>query len=120
MLDENITKSRLLDTFDRLEGRVELLPGEQQAFVRLFQSVQSFKYIAQAVKIHQGTVARRLKKIAKRISDDKFVRAIIESQNGKIIKEKFINGKSVNQIAIETRLSKYEVKKVMNNIANTK
>jgi len=118
MFDRNITKNQLLDTFDRMVGRIELLAGEQRAFVRLFQNIRDFRCIAQTAKMHEATVARRLKKIAQRISDDKFVSALTDNPNSKIIKEKFVNGKSVGQIANETGMTKYKVWKMIKKVKN--
>jgi hypothetical protein len=118
MFDRNLTKNQLLDTFDRMVGRIELLAGEQRAFVRLFQNIRDFRCIAQTAKMHEATVARRLKKIAQRISDDKFVSTLTGSTNSEVAKQKIIHGKSIRQIASETGMSRYKIKKIMNNIAN--
>ncbi|MFA6187135.1 MAG: hypothetical protein WC770_07995 [Phycisphaerae bacterium] len=113
MLDVNITKDELLDTFGRLAGRIELLVGEQKAFVRLFQSIGDFKCIAKAANVHEATVARRLRKIAQRISDDKFISALTDDAKIEVVKKKYVNGKSARQIAIETGMSKYKVWKMI-------
>jgi len=57
-----MTKNELLDLLDRFAARAELLEERQQSLVRLFQSVQNFRTIAEtAAKIlaalaenHQG------------------------------------------------------------------
>ncbi|MHB0945821.1 MAG: hypothetical protein ACYC3B_01455 [Sedimentisphaerales bacterium] len=118
MFDRNLTKNQLLGTFDRMVGRIELLAGEQRAFVRLFQNIRDFRCIAQTVKMHEATVARRLKKIAQRISDDKFVSALTDSANSEVAKQKIIHGKSIRQIASETGMTKYKVWKMIKKVKN--
>jgi DNA invertase Pin-like site-specific DNA recombinase len=117
-----MTKNELLDLFDRFAARAELLEERQQSLVRLFQSVQNFRTIAATAKVDEVTIARKLKRIAQRISSDKFIAALsnITPTTGvgakQILKEKFINGKSIREIANETGLSFYEVKKIINRI----
>jgi len=118
MLDENITKRQLLDLFDRFETRIELLDDKGRALVRLFQAGGKFKPLADNCGVNQATIGRRLKKIAGRITNDKFVQAVVGSSTNKIIKEKLINRKSARQIAIETGMSKYKVWKMIKKAEN--
>lgn len=115
MFDRNLTKYHLLDTFDRLAGRIELLSSGQRAFVRLFQNVQDFRSIGQTARVHEATIARRLKKIAQRISDDKFISVMASNSDCKIVIGKFVNGKSIRQIAREMGITKYKVGKIVKN-----
>lgn len=114
---KNISKNELLDTFEKLAARVELLDEEQRLLIRLFQAGQSYRAIAIMAGANEATIARRLRKIVRRISDDRFI-AALSSENTqelqmKILKEKFINGKTVRQIAKNTGLSKYEIRKII-------
>lgn len=119
MFDRHLTKMELLDTFCRMEGRIELLAGEEKAFVRVFQNIQDFRCIGQAANVHEVTVARRLRKIAQRISDDKFLSALTDSGGSEVAKKKIVHGKSIRRIAKEMGRSRYKVKKLMNGIVNT-
>jgi hypothetical protein len=114
MLDGNITKRQLLDLFDQFETRTELLDDKSKSLVRLFQTGGKFKPLADNCGVNQATIMRRLKKIAQRISDDKFIQAVVSSGGNKIVKEKFINKKSIRQIVNETGLTKYKVGKIIN------
>jgi hypothetical protein len=114
MLDGNITKRQLLDLFDQFETRTELLDDKSKALVRLFQAGGKFKPLADNCGVNQATIGRRLKKIAQRISDDKFIRSVVSRGGSKIVKEKLINRKSIRQIANEMGITKYKVRKIVN------
>jgi len=108
-----MTKNELLDLLDRFAARAELLEERQQSLVRLFQSVQNFRTIAETAKVNEVTIARKLKRIAQRISSDAFISALTDNTNSEVVKKRFINGKSIRQIANETGLSSYEVRKII-------
>ena len=108
-----MTKNELLDLLDRFAARAELLEERQQSLVRLFQSVQNFRTIAETAKVNEVTIARKLKRIAQRISGDKFISALTDNTNSEVVKKRFINGKSIRQIANETGLSSYAVRKII-------
>lgn len=114
---KNISKNELLDTFEKLAVRVELLDEEQRLLIRLFQAGQSYKAIAVMAGANEATIARRLRKIVRRISDDRFITALsgenTQGQQAKILKERFVYGKTVRQIAKNTGLSKYEIRKII-------
>jgi uncharacterized protein YerC len=117
---KNINKNELLDTFEKLAARVELLDEEQRLLIRLFQAGQSYKAIAVMAGTNEATIARKLRKIVRRISDDRFIAVLLERntqiKRTKILKEKFINGKTIRQIAKNTGLSPYKIRKIINSI----
>lgn len=117
---KNKNKNELLDTFEVLTARVELLSEEQRLLVRLFQAGQSYKAIAIMAGTNEVTITRRLRRIAQRISDDRFVAALsgenTQDPQMKILKEKFINGKTLEQITKNAGLSKYKVRKIINRV----
>ncbi|MDD5134900.1 MAG: hypothetical protein PHP01_05770 [Phycisphaerae bacterium] len=115
-----INKNELLNAFEVLASRVELLGREEKLLIRLFQAGRSYQAIAITAQVSPGTVTRRLKKIARRISDDRFI-AGLSNENAsieqmKILKEKFINGKSISQIARHTGLSPYKIRRIINTV----
>jgi hypothetical protein len=118
MLDGHITKRQLLDLFDRLENRIKLLDNKNKALVQLFQAGGEFRPLADSCGVNRATIGRRLKKIAARITSDKFTQTIMNANDSKIMKERFINGKSVRQIAIETGLSRYKIGKMIKEVKN--
>jgi uncharacterized protein YerC len=117
---KNINKNELLDTFEKLAARVELLDEEQRLLIRLFQAGQSYKAIAVMAGTNEATIARKLRKIVRRISDDRFIAVLLERntqiKRTKILKEKFINGKTIRQIAKNTGLSPYKIRKIINSV----
>jgi len=88
-----------------------MLPAGQKAFVMLFLNGQKYITLAKAAGVNEATVARRLRKIAARISSDNFLAALV--QDGGVLNEKFISGKTSKQISRETGLSYYKVRKII-------
>ena len=111
-----ISKRNLLNLFEDLPGRVELLNANDRALVNLFLSSQKFRDIAANAKVHEATIARRLKKIAARIESNNFVNAI--SQNLKplelqILKDYFVNGLPMIKIARKNNIPYCSVRKLV-------
>lgn len=112
-----ITKKELLNLFDNTPGRIDMLPVKDRAFINLFMSAQNFRTIAINAGVHEATIARRLKKIADRIKNDSFIFAISNKKLSKlkieVLKDYFVNGMSMIQIAKNRKLSYYEVRKII-------
>jgi uncharacterized protein YerC len=104
-------RNELLGLFEKLLSRVEMLPAEQKAFVMIFLNGQKYRTLAKAAGVNDATIARRLRKIAVRISSDNFLTALV--QDSPVLREKFISGKTITQISRETGLSYYKVKKII-------
>jgi len=108
---QRMNKKKLLSLFEKLSSRIDMLPAGQKAFVMLFLNGQKYITLAKAAGVNEATVARRLRKIAARISSDNFLAALV--QDGGVLKEKFISGKTSKQISRETGLSYYKVRKII-------
>ncbi len=111
-------KEELLSLFEMHLARVEMLPKQQKAFVKLFLSSGEYSSIAKMAQLNAATVARRLKKIAHRISSDNFTFALtvnsdLTDKEMEIFRSYFVNGISVKAISENTRLSLYKVKKII-------
>jgi DNA invertase Pin-like site-specific DNA recombinase len=118
MTVNNINKEELLGLFETFSTRVKMLPRQQRALVKLFLSNGTYSSIAKAAQLNVATIARRLKKIANRMSSDNFIAALLQdngmpAEKMKIIRDYFVNGLSINAIAKNAGLSRYEVKKII-------
>jgi DNA invertase Pin-like site-specific DNA recombinase len=118
MTVNSISKEELLSLFETLSTRVEMLPRQQKAFVKLFLSNGKYSSIAKVAQLSVATIARRLKRIANRMSSDNFIAALLQddgmpAEKMKIIRDYFVNGLSINAIAKNAGLSRYEVRKII-------
>ncbi|OQA02550.1 MAG: hypothetical protein BWY69_01015 [Planctomycetes bacterium ADurb.Bin401] len=113
----SIRKRELLDLIEKIPGRVELLNDKDRAFINLFLASQSFRNIAAAAQVHEATVARRIKKIVKRISDNDFIIAISDRTltplERKVLREHCIDGLPMNRIAEKNKISYCQVRKLI-------
>jgi predicted DNA-binding protein YlxM (UPF0122 family) len=120
---QKITKNELLNLFEKSAGRIDLLADQEKALVRLFMNSQKFRIMAKSAAVSEATIARRLKKIARLISSDNFITALTETNNLSteemgIIKDYFVNGLTMTDITKNKNLSRYKVKKIINQMRN--
>lgn len=120
---QKITKNELLNLFEKLTGRIDLLADQQKAFVRLFMNGQKFRTMAKSAAVSEATIARRLKKIARLISSDDFITALtktndLSTEEMEIIKGHFVKGLSIKTIRKNTGLSRYKIKKIIMQMRN--
>jgi DNA invertase Pin-like site-specific DNA recombinase len=118
MTTKGISKKELLNLFERLSIRADMLPDEQRTFVRLFLAGGKYRPIANSAGVNEVTIARRLKKIADRISSNNFIAALSGNNNlppekMEILKDRFVNGMAVKTIAQNRNISYYKVRKII-------
>jgi hypothetical protein len=118
MTTQKISKKELLGIFEKLATRVDMLPVQQRTFVRLFQSTEKYRPIAKTAGVNEANIARRLKKIAERISSNNFIAAL--SQNGslpcetmEILKDYFVGDQPMIKIAKNRNVSCYKVRTII-------
>ncbi len=121
MAVQGIRKKELLGLFKKLSTRVDMLPQQQRAFVRLFLSSQKYSSIAKVAQVNEATVARRLKKIAQQISSNNLITAL--SQNSSLTDEKmeilrdyFVNALPIITIAQNRGITCYLVRKIIQQV----
>lgn len=112
-----IHKRALLDFFESVPGRVEMLPQQDRAFVRLFLVSQKIRLMAAMAGKHEATIARRLKRIAARISANNFVATLSDEKLSKdemqILRDYFVDGIAMLKIARNRNLNYYVVRKII-------
>ncbi len=116
-------KKELLGLLDRFSTRIDLLSDEQKMFVRLFLDAQNFRSIATMAGVNEATIARRLKKIADRISSNNFITALsqnssITGEKMEILKDYFVNALPMARIAKDRNLSRYRVRKIIKTVVS--
>jgi hypothetical protein len=86
-------------------------------FVRLFLVAQKIRPLAAMAGKHEATISRRLKKIAARMSANNFVNALSDEKlpinEMQILRDYFVDGISMLQIARNRNLNYYEVRKIV-------
>lgn len=120
---KGIRKKELLSLLDRFSTRIDLLSDEQKMFVRLFLGAQNFRSIATMAGVNEATIARRLKKIADRISSNNFITALsqnssITGEKMEILKDYFVNALPMARIAKDRNLSRYRVRKIIKTVVS--
>jgi predicted DNA-binding protein YlxM (UPF0122 family) len=120
---KGIRKKELLGLLDRFSTRIDLLSDEQKMFVRLFLDAQNFRSIATMAGVNEATIARRLKKIADRISSNNFITALsqnssITGEKMEILKDYFVNALPMARIAKDRNLSRYRVRKIIKTVVS--
>jgi predicted DNA-binding protein YlxM (UPF0122 family) len=120
---KGIRKKELLSLLDRFSTRIDLLSDEQKMFVRLFLDAQNFRSIATMAGVNEATIARRLKKIADRISSNNFITALsqnssITGEKMEILKDYFVNALPMARIAKDRNLSRYRVRKIIKTVVS--
>ena len=122
---QKTNKKELLNLFEKHAGRIDLLNGQQKAFVRLFLNGQKFRTLANTAGVHEATIARRLKRIALRISSNNFIAALAVISDAsefpektKIIKDYFLNGLSIKAISKNTGITHYRISRIIRQMRN--
>lgn len=111
-----IKKRQLLDLFEAYPGRIDLLSDKDKMLIDLFMASEKFKSIATAAGVHEATVARRLKKIAKRLKSDSFVIAMshhLPPEKMEIMRQYFVEGLSMLKIARQNNRPYCKIRKTI-------
>ena len=110
------------DMVDLVRMRSDILNRADRVFLRMYlEKGSKVPEIAQLVGISEVTVARRIKRLVKRLLDGRYV-ACLRNQDKlsrferTIAREYFIDGLSVRKIALKRRITDYKVQKAVRSI----
>ena len=109
------------DIREALRSRVALLAGRDRALATMYlEGGSSFAQIAQLTGLRRSSVARRIRRIMERLHDETYLtcvrqRSRFTEQELEIIRDHFVRGLSVRQIARERSLSYYRVQATTRN-----
>jgi DNA-directed RNA polymerase specialized sigma24 family protein len=104
------------DLVEVLRRRVDLLTGAERALMEMYlDSGQSFRRIARLTGSNASTVARRLHRIAQRLTDDTFFcclryRRRLRVRELAILRDYFVRGLSIGHICAARNVSRYCVR----------
>lgn len=107
------------DLMEVLRTRVVLLAGEDRALMEMYlDSGQSFRQIATLRRSSPSTIARRLRRIARRLTDETFFccardRRRLRPGELAIIRDHFVRGQSVEQISLGRNISRYRIERIL-------
>jgi DNA-directed RNA polymerase specialized sigma24 family protein len=107
------------DLIDVLRTRVDLLAGEDRALMEMYlDGGRNFNQIAQLTGSNPSTIARRLRRITQRLTDETFFcclryRRRLGRKELAIIRDHFIRGLSIGQISTSRNISLYRVRRVI-------
>ncbi|HPC95237.1 MAG TPA: hypothetical protein PLU87_09855 [Sedimentisphaerales bacterium] len=104
------------DWIEVLRRRVDLLTGAERALMEMYlDSGQSYRRIARLTGLNASTIARRLRRIARRLTDDTFFcclrcRRRLRARELAIIRDHFVRGRSIRDISTGRHVSRYCVR----------
>lgn len=103
------------DQIDLLRSRVELLKGRDKLLMTMhINNGNSFRQMARLIGVNEGTVARRIRKITKRLLDGEYVPCLrhrdkLTTTELAIAQEHFLVGVSIRKIAARQKTTYYHI-----------
>lgn len=114
------------DVLDNLRSRIELLSGKDRLLITMYlDNGNSFRQISILTGVNEVTIARRIKKIMLRLSNEDFIRVLrnkkmFSKRQMKISRDYFLRGQSIREISTKYRMSFYGVYQVLQKIRKLK
>lgn len=120
--DEAARREEYRDRIEVLKNRVSLLVGRDKALMRMYlENGNSFYQMAQLAGVSESTIARRIHKLAKRLTDGKYMACLrnrekFTKREMEIAADYFLSGLSMRKIAAKRGWSYYRVYESMKRI----
>jgi predicted DNA-binding protein YlxM (UPF0122 family) len=114
-----VVESGHRDQMEVLRGRLALLSGTDKVLMTMYvQNGNSFRQIARVGGISETSVARKVHKIAKRLTDGQYIRCLRNSakltpDQMAIAKDFFLTGLAMSRIAAKRRSSVHRVRRAL-------
>ena len=108
-------RDRRRDQVDLLRRRLNLLDGREKVMMTMYlENGISFRQIARLLGVSETSVARRIHRLTKRLTDGEYIvcmrnRDKLTERQMLIAKDYFLTGLSMSRIAQERRWSLYKV-----------
>jgi len=115
-------KSEHRDQMEILRSRLDLLSGTDKVLMTMYLlNGNSFRQIARVRGVSETSVARKVHKIARRLTDGQYIqclrnRAKLTSGQMAIAKDFFLTGLAMSRIAVKRSLSVHLVRKALRDI----
>ncbi len=103
------------DRIDLLRSRVGLLTGKDKLLMTMYlNNGNSFRQMARLIGVNEGTVARRIRKVTKRLLDGEYVTCLRHREKFTgielaIAREHFLAGMSIREIAARRKTTYYNI-----------
>lgn len=127
----NLSKKRLKDkneyrsSIDLLRNRLNLLAGKDKLFMTMYLEYgNSFRQMARLTGINDTIIARRIRKLTKRLIDGEYI-ICLRNQNKftkteiNIAKDYFLLGLSIKKIAAKRQMTYYRAREMVKRIQRT-
>jgi predicted DNA-binding protein YlxM (UPF0122 family) len=110
------------DKIDLLRSRMSLLTGKDRLLLTMYlDKGNSFRQIARLAGVNDSIIARRIRKLIKRLTDSQYI-TCLRNRNRfteaelAIAKERFMTGLSIEKIAQKYQLTHYRVDRILEHI----
>jgi DNA-directed RNA polymerase specialized sigma subunit len=110
---------------DKLRARTEYLEGADRALMEMyFENGCSFAQMSRVIGASEAAIARRVQAICARLNADEYIAAVefglggLDKQQQKLVREYFLQGKSIRDIATSRRVSYYRIRSALRRIEN--
>jgi len=115
-------KKEYRDSIDLLRSRANMLTGKDKLLMTMHLSnSNSFRQMARLAGVSEASIARRIRKVTKRLTDGKYITCLrsrdkLTSAEVAVAKNYFLLGLSQRKIAIKRSCSIYRVRKNLKTI----
>lgn len=110
---------------DKLRSRIGYLGGADRALMEMyFENGCSIGQMSRVTGASEAAIARRVQAISARLNADEYVSAAefglggLNQHQRKLVREYFLQGKSIRDIASARRVSYYRIRSVLRRIEN--
>ena len=107
------------DRIDLLRIRASMLTGKDKLLMTMYLSnSNSFRQMARLAGVSEASIARRIRKVTKRLTDGKYITCLrsrdkLTSAEMAVAKDCFLLGLSQRKIAIKRNHSVYRIRKIL-------
>lgn len=115
-------KKEYRNSIDLLRSRANMLTGKDKLLMTMHLSnSNSFRQMARLAGVSEASIARRIRKVTKRLTDGKYITCLrsrdkLTSAEMAVAKDYFLLGLSQRKIAIKRSCSVYRVRKTLKTI----
>ena len=108
-------KNNYSNRIDLLRNRVGMLAGKDKLLMTMYlENGNSFRQMARLVGVNEATIARRIRKVTKRLINNEYITCLrnrdkFTEAEMDIAKDHFLLGMSIRKIVKERHLSYYRI-----------
>ena len=120
--EQSKARDKYRDRMDMLRRRVSLLVGEDRLLMTMYiENGNSFRQMAHLAGINEACIARRIRRIAKRLIDGEYIACLRSRDKSNkaemaIAKDYFLTGLSIKKIAGKRGVTYYHVREIIKRV----